>query len=566
VSTSELLATPSVRDVGRPSALSLVWGQTVYCTKSFIRTPVAAFFTLLFPTTFLVVISAVAGNEIIDDRMGIRLAQFLAPVFAVFGICMASFVSLALGLAYAREAGVLKRLRGTPLPAWAHIAGRLLTAAFVSLVALVLIVGIGMAFYGVEIVWRTVPAVLLTIIVGVLCFAALGLAATALVPTPGATQAVTNGALILLAFISDIFVVELPDELDSLGWVFPLKHFTNAVADGFNPYLNDSGFYWDHLAVMAAWGVAGVLIALRFFKWEPHPARAERTSEKKKGKKKEAETVATPDVEPAATTATLGEPVVFPSPSWLQMTWGQARYAMLGIVRDPLSVFFAAVFPVLLLVFFSAIYGNEATWGGMPLPQYLAAAFAVYGVAVLAYVNLAGSVVEARSRLVLKRLRGTPLPRSAYLVGRISAAVGLGLLTIALILGVGVLLFGVRIPWAYILPTLVVFLLTVGALAALGLLLASLVDSPQSAVALALGTLLPLSMISDIFMNVGELPPVLNSVAWFFPLRHMAWASAHTAVGDPIDSAWFLHVGVILLWGVVAGLLAWRLFRWEPRR
>lgn len=565
MSTSEVLATLPVREAGRPSSLSLVWGQTVYCTKSFLRTPVAAFFTLLFPTTFLVVISAVAGNEIVDDRMGIRLAQFLAPVFAVFGICMASFVSLALGLAYAREAGVLKRLRGTPLPAWAHIAGRLLTAAFVSLVALLLIVGIGMAFYGVEIVWRTVPAVLLTIVVGVLCFAALGLAATALVPTPGATQAVTNGALILLAFVSDIFVVELPDELDTLGWFFPLKHFTNAVADGFNPYLTGSGLYWDHLAVMAAWGVAGVLIALRFFKWEPHPAKADRKAAKK-DRNAATKAIDVPEAEPATMTATLGEPVVVPSPSWWDMTWGQGRYAMLGIVRDPLAVFFAAVFPVLLLVFFSAIYGNEATWGGMPLPQYLAAAFAVYGVAVLAYVNLAGAVVEARSRGVLKRLRGTPLPRSAYLVGRIGAAVTLGLLTIVLVVGVGVVLFGVRIPWAFLLPTILVFLLTVGTLAALGLLLASLVDSPQSAVALALGTLLPLSMISDIFMNVGELPPVLNAVAWFFPLRHMAWASAHTAVGDPLDSTWLLHVGVIVLWGVVAGLLAWRLFRWEPRR
>ena len=109
---------------------------------------------------------------------------------------------------------------------------------FVSLIALLLVVGIGVVFYDVDIVWRTLPAVLLTVVVGVFCFAALGLAAVSIAPTPGATQALTNGGLILLAFISDIFIVQLPDWLDEVGWVFPLKHFVNAVADGFNPYLD----------------------------------------------------------------------------------------------------------------------------------------------------------------------------------------------------------------------------------------------------------------------------------------------------------------------------------------
>ena len=133
-----------------------------------------------------------------------------------------------------------------------------------------------MLFYDVEIVWRTLPAVLLTVVVGVFCFAALGLAAVSIAPTPGATQALTNGGLILLAFISDIFIVQLPDWLDSVGWVFPLKHFVNAVADGFNPFLEGSGIYWDHLAVMAAWGIGGVVVALLLFRWEPRPSRRER--------------------------------------------------------------------------------------------------------------------------------------------------------------------------------------------------------------------------------------------------------------------------------------------------
>jgi len=540
----------------RPSTSSLIWGQFRYCTRSYWRTPVAAFFTLVFPTTFLVVISAIAGNAVLDERSGIRFAQFLTPVFAVFGICMASFVSLALGVAYARQAGVLKRLRTTPLPPWTHIAGRLATATYVSLVALLIIVGVGVVFYGVDIVWRTVPAVLLTVVVGVFCFAALGLAAVSIVPTPGATQALTNGGLILLAFVSDIFIVQLPDWLDTVGWLFPLKHFVNAVADGFNPYLTGSGLYWDHLAVMAAWGVAGVIVALRFFTWEPHPARARRRRSEDEALPA-GRVLAVESLSPA-TTATI--------PTRLALVLGQVRYSSIGLLRDPMSVFFAVVFPLLLLVFFSAIYGQEARWGGLPLPQYLAAAFAVYGVAVMSYVNLAGGVVEDRSRRVLKRLRGTPLPPWAYITGRIGAALVLGMMTVLLVFGAGALFFGVRVGPAAIVLTALVYIIIIGCAAALGMLLASLVDSPQSAIALALATLLPLSMISDIFVNAPDLPPVLSTIAWVFPLRHMSWLAVQTSSGGDLGAAWAMHLAAIALWGIVAALLSWRFFRWEPRR
>jgi ABC-type multidrug transport system permease subunit len=555
----------AAHEVGhRPSTPALIWGQFRYSTRSFWRTPVAAFFTLVFPATFLVVISAIAGNAVVDDRSGIRLAQFLAPVFAVFGICMASFVSLALGVAYAREAGVLKRLRATPLPSWVHLAGRILTAMFVSLLALLFLVGIGVLFYDVEIVWRTLPAVLLTVVVGVFCFAALGLAAVSIAPTPGATQALTNGGLILLAFISDIFIVQLPDWLDSVGWVFPLKHFVNAVADGFNPFLAGNGIYWDHLAVMAAWGIVGVVVALLLFRWEPRPSHRERVRHRA-----EDTTMTAADEASAralATARSLTPPRRGDPPTRWAVVRGQVRYSTLGVLRDPMSVFFAVVFPVLLLVFFSAIYGREVLWGGMPLPQYLAAAFSVYGVAVMAYVNISGGVVDDRSRRILKRLRGTPLPPAAYIAGRVGAALVLGLMTVALVFGVGAAFFGVRVgPWALLL-TVAVYVLIIASAAALGMLLASLVDSPQSAIALALATLLPLSMISDIFVNAPDLPPVLSTIAWIFPLRHMSWLATQTAYGAGIGSEWLMHAAAVAVWGAVAALLAWRLFRWEPRR
>lgn len=558
-----------------PSTRSMLVGQFRYATTSFWRTPVAAFFTLVFPLSFLVVVCAIAGNAVMDERSGARVAQFLTPVFAVFGACMAAFVSLALGVAYARESGALKRLRSTPLPPWIHLAGRVASAVYVSLIAIVLVTAVGVVFYGVDIVWRTLPAVLVTLVVGVACFAALGLAVVSLAPSAGATQALANGSLILLAFVSDVFVVALPSWLDGVGWLFPLKHFVNAVADGFNPFLTGSGFAWDHLAVLVAWGVVGALVAVRFFTWEPRPGRV-------RDRRRGSAAVAAPEgPEPAEREPAEREPadasgavvdvtglsaaVAVGPRSWLALALGQARFTTVKLLRDPLSVFFAVVFPLILLVFFSAIYGRDARWGGLPLPQYLAAVFSVYGVAVMSYVNLSSLVAEDRSHRVLKRLRGTPLPPGAYLAGRIGAAVVLGALTVVLVFGAGALFFGVRIGLPALLGTALAFIVIIACMTALGLLLVSLVDSPQSVTAIALATLLPLSMVSDIFINSPELPAVMSAVGWTFPLRHMAAAAVSVTSGQAVDLALWGHLGVILLWGSVAAVVAARFFRWEPR-
>lgn len=237
---------------------------------------------------------------------------------------------------------------------------------------------------------------------------------------------------------------------------------------------------------------------------------------------------------------------------------------MVALLRDPMTVFFGVAFPLIMLVFFSAIYGSAATWGGLPLPQYLAAALSVYGVCVIAYVNLAGRICEDRERRILKRLRSTPLPPWATIVGRITAAVILGLAALALVFGTGALLFDVTIEPVAALVTVATFIVTVATAAALGILLASAVRSPQSAIALALGTLLPLSMISDIFISAPELPAAMSAISWTFPLRHMVVVTVLASSGQELGSEWWLHLAVVALWGLAAAALATRLFRWEP--
>jgi len=228
-------------------------------------------------------------------------------------------------------------------------------------------------------------------------------------------------------------------------------------------------------------------------------------------------------------------------------------------------MFFAVAFPAILLVFFSVSYGQEARWGGLPLPQYLAAVFSVYGVAAMSYINLSSAVAQDRSTLALKRLRGTPLPPGAYLAGRIGGAMLLGALTVVVVFGLGAALFGVRLGPGALVMTAVTFTVIIGCATALGLLLASLLDSPQSVTAAALATLLPLAMVSDIFINSTELPATMSAIGWAFPLRHMSAIAVAASSGQGLSAGWWQHLAVVALWGLAAALVTSRIFRWEPR-
>ena len=565
-----------------PTWAPMLLGQVRYANHGFWRTPVAAFFTIVFPLSFLVILSALYGNAVIDEDTGLRLAQFTTPVFAVFGSCMACYVSLAMALAYARSSGVLKRLRGTPLPPGLHIAGRVGSAMWVSMIATVVMVGVGVVLYDVQIIWANMPALVLTFAVGMACFSALGLAVAAIAPTPSAAQGFSNASLILLSFISGIFgFAELPDWMDRIATFFPLKHFVDPVAAGFNPYVDATTPSWGDLAVMAAWGVVGAVLARRRFQWEPgsgHDSiggRGRRAQER--GPERAQEPVDDNDLERALSTFRSVDGVPLRTDTVQEagpagraraaaQAMSQTRYAMQQVLRDPMSMFFAIAFPVLLVTAFSLIYGSEVQWGGLPLPQYLAAAFAVYGVGTTAFVNLPGSIADQRALGVLKRLRGTPLPPILYLVGRVLAGLVLGLATLVLVFIVAVAFLSVSLPPSTWAATLLTFVLAIISFSACGLALVSLVDSPQAVIALALSLLLPLSFISDIFISIEEMPTTLSAIGWTFPLRHAVAAAVTATSGGALDSVFWGHLAVLVLWTGIGLLVAWRFFHWEPRR
>ncbi len=254
----------------RPSDIGLIWRQIRYQNRIFWRTPISAFFTLAFPLMFLVLFTAIFGNDVIEG-LGVRFAQFYAPGLAVFAAVSASYTNLAIGTAISRDNGILKRVRGTPLPPWIYIAGRIGSAIWIALLAVVLMLTVGAVFYGVQIPTRGLPAALVAFLVGVACFSALGMLVAALAPNGDSTPAITNATLLPVAFVSDVFIPlnNPPAWMNFVGNFFPLRPFVEAFRDPFDPTLTGAQFHWDKLGYMALWGVVAVLIAVRYFRWEP---------------------------------------------------------------------------------------------------------------------------------------------------------------------------------------------------------------------------------------------------------------------------------------------------------
>jgi len=261
--------------------MALLLSETGHQLKLFLRRPTAVFFVVFMPIVLLLLFTEIFGNEEIPGE-GYTTAQFFTPSLAVFGAVMACYTYLSIATASARDLGVLKRLRGTPLPPAVYMAARIAAVSIIGIITAALVMAVGMALYGVKILPDKLPAALLALVAGALCFAALGMALTGLCRNSETVQAVSNATLLPVAFISDVFVrptQELPVWISTLADLFPLKHFALAFSDGFKPLLEGDGFAflgddvtygigW-HLLVMTIWGLAGAVVAVRLFRWEP---------------------------------------------------------------------------------------------------------------------------------------------------------------------------------------------------------------------------------------------------------------------------------------------------------
>ncbi|MFP5486938.1 MAG: ABC transporter permease [Acidimicrobiia bacterium] len=263
-----------------PSAWTQTATQTRYQFLAFTRSPVGMFFTLGLPTVMLVLFNSLFGAGTVDTPNGSwSVQQFYTGGLAAFTAVSATYTNLVNVVPIRRDEGILKRWRSTPVPIGSYLAGWVLSALAIAVLGVVVQLSIGLVFYDLTVDASKVPAMVLTFTVGVASFAMLGLAVAGLVPDADSAPAVANATILPLAFVSDVFIPleDPPRWLDVVGDVFPLKPFVNAFQDTLNPLVDAPAVSWDRLAYVAAWGLAGVLLAFRTFRWEPSSQASKRS-------------------------------------------------------------------------------------------------------------------------------------------------------------------------------------------------------------------------------------------------------------------------------------------------
>jgi len=264
-------AAPSV--AGGPGAIArLALHQFRYDLRSFSRNRQSRFFTLALPVLFLVILASVFGSHTVAVPGGnINTSVYYVPGIIALGVIAASFVNLVMSVTVLRETGVLKRRRATPVSATSLIVGRALTAVVVSLAITAILLAIGWLFFGAHIPARTAPALAVTVVVGALAFCCLGYALSSAIRNEDAAQPITQAIMLPLYFISGVFVPTstLPTWLADVANVFPVRHLAAALLVAYNPHTSGAGFSGTDLLVLAAWGAAGLVVALRRFSWLP---------------------------------------------------------------------------------------------------------------------------------------------------------------------------------------------------------------------------------------------------------------------------------------------------------
>src|SRR5579884_865682 len=244
-----------------PSAVALAWRQYRLERRLFWRNPSAAIFNFLLPLLFLALFGAIfSGNQ--------KDLDVIVPGIAGMAVMSTTFSALAFNLTFLRESGVLKRIRGTPMPPGAYLGGIALNAVNNTIIQLAIVVVCGRVFF--HIGWpKDWLALAVFVAAGVVCFASLGVALSHAIPNFDSAPAYVNAVFLPMIFISGVFydVKHVPAWLRDIAQALPLKH----VIDGLSgAMVKGTGLAHNGAAVgvIAVWAVLGVALAVRGFSWE----------------------------------------------------------------------------------------------------------------------------------------------------------------------------------------------------------------------------------------------------------------------------------------------------------
>jgi ABC-2 type transport system permease protein len=240
---------------------SLLWHQYRLERRLFWRNPSAAFFNLGLPLLFLAFFGLLFHGD--QDELNV-----LVPGIAGMSVMSGTFVALGHNMVALRQQGVLKRMRGTPLPSSIYLGGLALNALANTVIQVAIVLIAGNLLFGIEGI-KDILELAVFLVVGVVCFASLGVAFSHMIPNSESAPAYINAVFLPIIFVSGVFydADNAPAFVRDIAEIFPLVH----LIDGLSASLVTGASLADlagDLAVLALWSVAGVYFAIRGFSWE----------------------------------------------------------------------------------------------------------------------------------------------------------------------------------------------------------------------------------------------------------------------------------------------------------
>ena len=271
---------------------------------------------------------------------------------------------------------------------------------------------------------------------------------------------------------------------------------------------------------------------------------------------------------------TTADPTVRRRPTVLSVSKVRAEVELRTFLREREAVVFTFAFPIILLVIFGSVFGGQDLAGGISFAQYFVAGMIAAGLFGSSFQNLAIAIPIERDSGALKRLAGTPMPRSAYFAGKVVLVAVIALVQNALLLAIGVLFYDLDLPteadrWV---TYAWVSLLGVTACTLLGVAAASLVRNGKTAPAVISPIAIVLQFISGVFFVFSQLPAWMQTIAAVFPLKWMTQGMRSVflpdsyAAQEPAGTWEHGRIALVLaVWCVVGLVVAVRTFRWRNK-
>lgn len=267
------------------SATTVVVSQTRYNLLATVRAGSAIGLGIVMPVVFYLGASALFGSDSLggDTPVDVRnageapdLRTFYVGGFMAYAVIYAAFVALLPDMLDIRERGLLKRLRGTPLPLPAFVAARFVISLAITSLGAAAIAVLGWAVFDVAMPSGAIIGVVAYTVAGTITFACLAVAATTVMRTQSGAQGFSNGVGIVLAMISGVFFEPeiLPDAVRSVASFLPLEPLANGFQSQYVTGASGVGLDARNLGVLAAWTAAAIgVVALRGFRWSPRQRR-----------------------------------------------------------------------------------------------------------------------------------------------------------------------------------------------------------------------------------------------------------------------------------------------------